>query len=199
MFFIAIGVALSVTSPIIHLSNEVSRDINIMQYLTHGICFELAPLITAVVLISRTGSAITVDIGNMKLRGEIDGLRLLAIDIGDYIVAPRLLAGAISQLILAVYFSVVALYGGILIASMVYSRSHLLLIDDALGILEPRIILLFIIKNLIFGITITGTACYQALQMETCVTQLPQHTQKTIMRSLTLVLLLDALIAVLLL
>ncbi len=197
VLLLAIATAVVFTAPIMHLSSEVGRNIDITGRLTHIICFEIAPLLTALVLVSRSGSAITVDIGNMKLRGEIDGLTLLAIDIKGYIVAPRLFAGMISQLMLAIYFSFVALYGGILIAGLLYSQQYLLAVDDALLALSPQMIILFVIKNSLFGLVVCGAACFQALQIESCVTQLPQHTQKAIVRALSLIFTIDLLMLIL--
>lgn len=197
--FIAGAIALVFTAQIVHFSSEVSNDVDVINYLTHAICFEIGPLMTAIILISRSGSAITVDIGNMKLRGEIDGLTLLAVDIDDYIVAPRLFGCALSQTILAIYFSAVALYGGILIAGVIYSPRYFFAMGDALLVLSPATIGLFVIKNVLFGIIIAGTACFQALQVEGCVTQLPQHTQKAIIRALVQIFLIDMLFALLVL
>lgn len=186
--------AVGFTSQVIHFSSELSREIEIIESISLIICYELAPLMTALVLISRSGSAISVDIGNMKLRGEIDGLTLLAINVDDYIVAPRIFAGAISQLILAIYFAAIAVFGGILSAALIYSNTYIFSLDTALDAVTPSILLLFVIKNLVFGSLITGTACYQALQIqEQCTTQLPQQTQKAIVRALTQVFILDVL------
>lgn len=198
VLFLAIAIAAVFTAQIVHFSSEVSGDFDLISYLTHTICFEIAPLMTAIILISRTGSAITVDVGNMKLRGEIDGLTLLAVNIDDYIVAPRIFSGALSQLILAIYFSAVALYGGILIAGVIYSPRYFFLMADALLVLSPQTITLFVVKNLLFGVIISGTACFQALQVEGCATQLPQHTQKAIIRALVQIFVLNILFALLL-
>ena len=197
--FLALAIGAVFTAQIVHFSSEVNGDIDVISYLTHAICFEVAPIMTAIILISRSGSAITVDIGNMKLRGEIDGLTLLAVDINDYIVAPRLFGGALSQLMLAIYFSAIALYGGIFIAGVIYSPRYFFSMGDALLVLSPATIALFVIKNIVFGLIISGTACFQALQVEGCVTQLPQHTQKAIVRALVQIFMLDMFFALLLL
>lgn len=183
--------AAGLTSQILNLSNELGREIDVYGRIAHLICYEIAPLMTALVVINRSGSAIAVDIGNMKLRGEIDGLTLLGIDIDDYIVAPRILAGAISQLMLSVYFALIALYGGIIAAGLFFSGSYFLVIDDVLRSLSFQTVLLFVFKNLLFGAVITSTATYHALQVGKNTTELPQQTQKAIVRALAQVFLLN--------
>lgn len=188
---LAILTAGGLTSQVFNLSSELGREIDVHSRISHLIAYELAPLMTALVIISRSGSAIAVDIGNMKLRGEIDGLTLLGIDIDDYIVAPRILAGAICQLMLATYFAFIALYGGIVAAGLFFSGSYFLAVDDILYSLPLKTGILFIVKNLLFGAVITSTATYHALQVANDTTELPQQTQKAIVRALAQVFLLS--------
>lgn len=188
---LAIITAVGLTSQVLNISDELGREIDVYGRIAHLICYELAPLMTALVVISRSGSAIAVDIGNMKLRGEIDGLTLLGIDIDDYIVAPRILAGALCQLMLSVYFALIALYGGILAAGLFFSGSYFLVLDDVLYSLPLQTILLFIFKNILFGAVITSTASFHALQVGSNTTELPQQTQKAIVRALAQVFLLN--------
>lgn len=192
VLFLALLSAAAITTPLVQLSDSVSQDINLIGILNRLIVFELAPLATALLIISRSASAITIDLGNMQLRGEVEGLKLLAIDINDYLIAPRVLAGAICQLVLSTYFAVIALYGGIIIAGLLFSQRYLNFMDDALAAVTPKLLMLFVLKNLVFGIVVTATACYQALQVGTCVTELPRHTQKALVRAICLVFLINA-------
>lgn len=183
--------AVGLTSQILNISGELGKEIDVHGRIAHLICYEIAPLMTALVVISRSGSAIAVDIGNMKLRGEIDGLTLLGIDIDDYIVAPRIIAGAVCQLMLSIYFALIALYGGIIAAGLFFSGDYFLVVDDVLYSLSLPTLLLFVLKNLLFGAIITSTATFHALQIGKNTTELPQETQKAIVRALAQVFLLN--------
>ncbi len=184
------------TVQIMTLSSELSRELNIPALISHLMVFEIAPLMTAMILISRSGSAIVVDIGNMKLRGEIEGLIHLGVDIDDYIVAPRLIAGMICQLMLAIYFALIALYGGAIFAGLFVDNAHLSNLNSFFHALPLSTLGLFVLKNLCFGWLICATACYHALQIEDQVTQLPQQTQSVIVRATTHVFLLNGLFMV---
>lgn len=188
---LAIITAVGFTSQMFVLSNELGKEIDVAARISYFVFYELAPLMTALVIISRSGSAITVDIGNMKLRREIDGLVLLGIDIDDYIVAPRIIAGTVCQIVLSIYFAVIALYGGLIAAGVLFSTSHFLLIDDVFKAVPLNLAGWFLLKNALFGMIIAGSACFQALQVNNDATALPQQTQKAIVRALAQVFLLN--------
>ncbi len=192
---LALAVGISFTTQMIHLTSDITGEAAIIETLTFLITFEIGPALTAIILIGRSGSAMAVDIGNMQLHREVEGLELLGIDIADYLIAPRLLGAAISQLVLSVYFSGIALYSGLIFGGMVYSTSYLSLIDTAAVALSPLFIVLFVIKNLIFGLIIGGAACYHGLQVQHSATEVPQQTQRAIVNSLALVFIIGAFMA----
>jgi len=69
---------------------------------------ELAPLLTAIVVAGRSGTAMATELGNMKVNSEVLALSSLGIDPPRYIVLPRLVASIVSVLVLMIYFSVVS-------------------------------------------------------------------------------------------
>ena len=78
---------------------------------------EISPLLTALVVIARSGTAVASELGNMKVNRETEALELMGINPLSYIVFPRLVGGVLSVLALAFYFIVVALIGGFLYTS----------------------------------------------------------------------------------
>ncbi|HEX7025968.1 MAG TPA: ABC transporter permease [Gammaproteobacteria bacterium] len=191
---LAVGVA--ITSQLIHLTSDFTEAADIIETLAVLTTYEVSPFLTAIILVARSGSAISVDLGNMKLHGEIEGLELLGINLNDYLIAPRLIAGAISQLVLAIYFSGIALYGGLIAAGILYSTSYLFFFDNLLIAHTPDTLLLFVFKNLVFGLVIAGTACYHALQVAGSSTEVPRQTQRVIVNSLAIIAVFDGLLAV---
>ena len=193
---LALAIGIAFTSQFIHLTNDFTAAADIIQTLSYLITYEVAPLLTAFILIGRSGSAMAVDLGNMQLHGEIEGLQLLGININDYLICPRLIGAAIAQLILAIYFAGIALYGGLLFASSWYSPSYILLFDTLLTSQTPLMMLLFVIKNLVFGLVIAGAASFHALQVRNSATEVPQQTQRAIVNSLAILAVFDGLLAV---
>lgn len=191
VFVLALAIGTSLTMQLMSLTGEVSNQLTVLQSIAYILIMEVGPMMTALILIARSGSAIAVDIGNMKLRGELEGLFLLGIDLRDYLIAPRLIACALAQLTLAIYFSAISLYGGIALSSLIHSQNYFGVLTTAISSIAPYSLLIFVLKNLLFGIAIAGAACLHALQVKDCATQLPQQTQKAIVRALLLVFLID--------
>lgn len=193
---LALALGIIFTGQLIHLTSDFTGQADIIGTLSFLITYEIGPLLTAMILIARSASAIAVDLGNMQQRGEIEALELLGININDYLIAPRLTAAAISQLVLAVYFSGIALYGGIVFAGSHYSTSYLLYTGQALYALSPALLLLFILKNILYGFIIAGTACFHALNLRRLPGEVPQQTQRAIVNGLSIIFIVDGLLAV---
>ncbi|HEX2666805.1 MAG TPA: ABC transporter permease, partial [Gammaproteobacteria bacterium] len=109
--FLGLAVGLSITSQMLKLATALGNEADVAALLTRIVGMELSSILTAIVLIGRSGSAIAVDLGSMKLRGEVEGLELLGINVNEFFVAPRIIGAGIAQFTLAVYFAVIALFG----------------------------------------------------------------------------------------
>lgn len=193
---LAAAVGAGLVTELILLMQAVGTERDVANLLTRVVGLELAPLLTAIIVVGRTGSAIAVDLGNMKLHKEVEGLALLGIDVQDLFVGPRLVAVAVSQLVLAIYFAVLAVVSGVLFSALVLSSAYLKYLIAIPLALDPVSLVSFFAKNLLFGIIIASNACYYGLAVEDSPTQVPQATQKTIVVSLVAVFLLDGLLAV---
>src|SRR6185312_7637103 len=113
--FLGLAVGLSITSQLLKLGQTIGGEQDVGALLVNIVGNELSSLLTAIVLIGRSGSAIAVDLGGMNLRGEVEGLELLGINVNEFFVTPRIIGAAISQFVLAVFFAGVALFGGVFI------------------------------------------------------------------------------------
>lgn len=194
---LAAAIGLSITAQLILLIQVVGSDADTVAILSQVVALELGALLPAFILIGRSGSAIAVDLGNMKLNKEIEGLEQLGINLNDFFLTPRLIGTAIAQMALAVYFSVIAVVAGVLFAGMLESMTFYKLLGQFLGVFSPVEIVAFMVKNLLFGLIIGATACFHGLRVQISSTELPQETQRAIVNSLVLVVLVDGILAVL--
>jgi|SRR5215469_11524018 len=195
--FLGLAVGLSITSQMLKLATALGSESDVANLLTNIVGAELSSILTAIVLIGRSGSAIAVDLGSMKLRGEVEGLELLGINVNEFFVTPRIIGAAVAQFTLAVYFAIVALFGGVFLNDLFTpgsSAHQLKKLAEAIG---PEQTILFMIKNLLFGIIIAGTACYHGLKVRSSPTELPQQTQRAIVTGLVLVFATDGIMALL--
>ncbi|NJL80670.1 MAG: MlaE family lipid ABC transporter permease subunit [Richelia sp. RM2_1_2] len=120
---------------------------------------ELSPVLTAVVLAGRVGSAFAAEIGTMKVTEQIDALLMLKTDPIDYLVIPRVLACCIMLPILTLLSLVTGMAGGLLIATNLYNLSDVQFLDSARNFLGIWDILSTMIKALCFGLLVAVIGC----------------------------------------
>jgi len=194
---LALASGLSITSQLITTVQVFGTTADVINLLTQIVALEFGSLLTAIILIGRSGSAIAVDLANMKLNKEIEGLELLGVNVNHFFITPRLLGTTIAQLVLAVYFSIISVISGVVVSAMLMGASYMKYLTDLPLAFNPYDLIQFLIKNLIFGLLIGATACYHGLRVECSPTEVPQQSQRAIVNSLTLVFVLDGLIALL--
>ncbi len=192
---LSLAVGLSITAQLILMVQVFGSTADVVKLLSNLVALELGSLLTAIVLIGRSGSAIAVDLGNMKLRGEVEALELLGINVNHFFVTPRLLGATIAQLVLAVYFSVLSVVSGVIFSAMLVSGGYLKYLTEIPLAFDPVLLFIFVGKNLAFGMLIGAVACYHGLQVSRSVTEVPQQTQKAIVNALSLVFIIDGLLA----
>jgi phospholipid/cholesterol/gamma-HCH transport system permease protein len=120
---------------------------------------ELTPVLTAVILAGRVGSAFAAEIGTMKVTEQIDALLMLKTDPIDYLVIPRLLACFIMLPILTLLSLVTGMSGGLLIATRIYNLSDTVFLDSARDFLDMWDIGKAMIKASCFGVLIAIIGC----------------------------------------
>ena len=187
------------TFRLISVLDSVGAADEIVNLLVNIICLGIGPFLAAIILISRTGSAIVVDLGNMKLHGEIEGLEMLGININNYLIAPRLIGTAISQLAITVYFTFIALVFGITLSGLLTSTSHFAFLYEIGTAFTPFLVMVFVIKNILFGYIIAAISCYNGLRVRTSPTEVPQQATRAIVSSLVGIFVIEGLLALALL
>lgn len=125
-----------------------------------GLGREMAPLITAVVLAGRVGSAFAAEIGTMQVTEQIDALYMLKTDPIDYLVIPRVIACCVMTPILTVLSFVTGMIGGMILADLLYNISNTLFLDSAQSLMSVRDVICGMIKGFVFGglIAVIGTS-----------------------------------------
>jgi len=115
---------------------------------------ELAPVLTAVILAGRVGSAFAAEIGTMRVTEQIDALQVLRTDPIDYLVVPRILACTVMLPILTIFAEVTGILGGLLITTQVYGLTVSLYVDSAQRLLDSWDLISSLIKSATFGLLI---------------------------------------------
>lgn len=152
---------------------------------------ELGPLITAIVVIGRSGSAFAAELGTMKVTEEIDALETMAIHPVDFLVTPKFLAMIVMLPCLTIWANTMGILGGGLFgvaqAGFTWSRY----IRASLEALFLRDIVTGLIKSVMFGITITAVGCHEGLSTGAGAEQVGRSTTRAVVVSIFLVILVD--------
>jgi phospholipid/cholesterol/gamma-HCH transport system permease protein len=145
---------------------------------------ELAPLITAIVVAGRSGTAMATELGNMKVNSEVLALSSLGIDPPRYIVLPRLVASVVSVLVLMIYFSVVAIFGAFLVAQLTANATWGSLYSGVSRGVLPFDLGLFLFKGVGLGTIVGWLCCHYGLQVKSSPTEVPQKASRAVVMSL---------------
>jgi phospholipid/cholesterol/gamma-HCH transport system permease protein len=122
---------------------------------------ELGPVLTALMVIGRAGSAVTAELGIMRITEQIDALRSMAVDPIKYLMAPRLLAGIIAMPLLCGMFNVIGIFGGYLVGVGLLGLSagtFMSQITSAVGLVD---VYSGFIKATVFGLIFGWVSCYK--------------------------------------
>lgn len=156
---------------------------------------EIAPLISALVVIARSGSAIAIEIGQMKLKGEIEAIESLGIPGEHYLLMPRILGVGTALLVLNIYFSILSVSAGLIVASIGWQIPLSLIKQGIISVLSLNELLISAIKSALFGLIIAAVGCRAGLKVGDSITQIPQAGTKAVMLSLILVFVIDVLLS----
>lgn len=120
---------------------------------------ELAPVLTAVVLAGRVGSAFAAEIGTMQVTEQIDALYILKTDPIEFLVIPRMIACCAMLPILTILSLITGMAGGLLIATTVYNLSDTVFLNSAQSFLGLWDLVSAVIKAVVFGALIAIIGC----------------------------------------
>jgi len=157
---------------------------------------EAGPLITALIIISRSGSAIASEIAAQKQNGEIRAFEIMGIDTRLYIIVPRIIAFLLSLLSLIMIFNVIAFTGGYLISTFAHyiplGTFTMALIDS----LTVKDLASMLIKSLTFGISIPTICCYHGLRPKSP-SEVPIFVSRAVSHTLFSIIIINAAISLL--
>ncbi len=128
-----------------------------------AMCRELGPMLTAVIVAGRAGSAVTAEIGSMKVTEQIDALVCMAVSPIHYLVVPRLLALLVMLPILTLFSDVAGLVGGSFVAFETAGIPYEVFWDSVERLTEMVDVYKGLFKALIFGVEVALVACFQGL------------------------------------
>jgi phospholipid/cholesterol/gamma-HCH transport system permease protein len=152
---------------------------------------ELGPLITAIVVIGRSGSAFAAEIGTMKVTEEIDALETMAISPIHFLVTPKFLAMIVMLPCLTIWANLMGILGGALFGVTQAGFTWLGYIQASIDSLFLRDIRTGLVKSVMFGITIAAVGCLEGLSTGAGAEEVGRSTTRAVVMSIFLVVIVD--------
>ena len=152
---------------------------------------ELGPLVTAIVVIGRSGSAFAAEIGTMKVTEELDAIETMALHPIAFLVAPKLLAMLVMMPCLTIWADLMGVLGGSVFGMMGVNYTfgtYLAATRDALFI---RDIITGLVKSIVFALVITGVGCQEGFSTDTGSEQVGRSTTAAVVTSIFLIVFVD--------
>lgn len=156
------------------------------RVLAHVLVRELAPLMTAILVILRSCGAITVELGYMSWRGELEGLETLGIDPAKFILLPRFVGLSVATVSLTLLFAATSAAVGVLTGQLfgiAPSFGHFSANIEVF--VHPQDVVIAFIKSLLFGGTIAAVACYHGLSVRNDITEVPRRASRALVEALS--------------
>jgi phospholipid/cholesterol/gamma-HCH transport system permease protein len=171
------------------------RKFGAMQFVADAVAIsvsrELGPLITAILVIGRSGSSFAAELGTMKVNEEIDALETMALDPVRFLVAPKLLSMLLMMPCLTIWADFMGVVGGAVFGMAAAGFTFKTYIVATLNALALRDIVTGLIKSLMFGLVITTVGCQEGLRTGLGAEEVGRSTTAAVVKSIFLVIMVD--------
>lgn len=189
-----IGVVLSYLSAL--QLKTFGADAFIVNILGLGIVRELGPVLVSVLVAGRSGSAMTAQLGVMRVTEEIDALATMGISRYTRLVLPKVLALTLAMPLLVLWTSAVALLGGMVSAEVQLDLGYGFFLQTLPRVVPVANLWIALAKGAVFGLLIALVACHFGLRVKPNTESLSAHTTASVVSAITLVILADAVFAI---
>lgn len=157
---------------------------------------ELGPLLTAFVVIGRSGAAMCTELGDLRVGMQIKALHAMGIRIFGFVVLPRMIAVVLAMMCLTIYFDLIAVMGGIVVAKFTLGAPFAVFLDSFERSFALTDVLITAVKGGLFGLIVAAICCHHGLSVQYAATEVPQATIRAILSSVTVCVLLDLLLLI---
>jgi len=155
---------------------------------------EVGPVFAALMVTSRAGSAMTTEIGSMRVTNQIDALVTMAVNPVQYLVVPRLVAGFVMVPVLTMLFNVVGVMGAFFVAVALLGLDPGVFMDRLKWLVDWDDLSQGLIKAMVFGVAVTLIACRQGFYAKGGAAGVGRATNRAVVQSAIAILMLDYLV-----
>ncbi len=157
---------------------------------------EFGPLITAIMVAGRTGSAFTAQLGMMKLTQEIDALDTMGVTPAELLLLPRILGLFIALPLLTMWSDIFGVFGGMVMSSNMLDISWYDFLDRFPRVIPLKTLLLGLGKTPVFALIIASIGCFQGMQVKNSAESVGLNTTKSVVLSIFFIIVADAIFSI---
>lgn len=173
-------------------------NVYIISLLGVGVLQEFAPLITAIVVASRTSSAFTAQIGTMLINEEVDALRTMGLSPVNRLVLPKVFALLISLPLLVIWADIFGILGGMIIAKRMLGITYYNFLSQFPQVIHLSTFINGFIKMPVFAAIISGVGCFQGFRVSSNADSIGLQTTKSVVQAIFLIIVADAIFSIIL-
>ena len=159
---------------------------------------ELGPIMTAIIVAGRSGSAFAAEIGTMKISEEVDALYTMGFDPVGFLVIPKLIAALIMVPILTLFSDIFAIAGGLLVGVFMLDLTVGAYVAQTINTLDIFDVFWGVLKSGVFALLITWVGCLRGFQVSGGAASVGQATTSAVVSSIFLIILFDSIFSVIL-
>lgn len=157
---------------------------------------ELGPVLTALMVTGRVGSAMCAELGTMRVTEQLDALKSMAVDPNNYLIAPRFIAGVLMVPLLTLFSILLGIFGGYLISVFLFGMSSASYFDPMPLHVSLFDIVTGVIKSIFFGLLLVTICCYKGMQTKGGAAGVGKATTNSVVISYVSILVSDFLITI---
>jgi phospholipid/cholesterol/gamma-HCH transport system permease protein len=175
---------------------QYGGDLFIVNLLGVSIVRELGPMLAAILVAGRSGSALTAQLGVMRVTEELDAMRVMGIPVGFRLIMPKVIALAFTMPLIVIWTDVMALLGGMISANIILDMPLVFFIYKIPEAVSLANFWIGLGKGVVFGGLISLIACHYGLRIKPNTESLGQGTTSSVVVAITSVIIADAIFAI---
>lgn len=169
----------------------------IVELLGMAILREFAPLMAAIIVAGRSGSAFTAQLGTMKIREEIDALKTMGLSPSELLILPKIIGLLLVLPLLTIWSSIFAVFGGMVVANSMLQINYIGFLERFYQFVPVSYYATGLVKAPVFGLIIAAIGCYQGMQVFGSANSVGEKTTTSVVQSIFFIIIVDAAFSIL--
>jgi len=176
---------------------QFGANIYVADLVAVALISEMGPLITAIMVAGRSGSAIAAELATMQVSEEIDALKVMGIDPVPYLVVPKLYSSILTLPLLTIFANLIGILGGLVIGISYLDLDVISFYNEAMAAIRYKEIITSLVKSFCFAIIIVLTSAYFGLKARGGAEEVGRATTTSVVVSIFMVIAVDSLLGLL--